>query len=490
MMTRKTIAVLLVLALLGAGAPARAERGTAGARPLSFLGLDTSARAAALGGAYTALAEDAESLRYNPAGLGVLVESEVSATHDQHFESATQDHLALALRPGVAVSADVVNYGRIKRTTYASPDGGLGTFGIMDSALSAGAGYAFGPLSLGAAGKWLREDNDGTVGQAVAADLGAQWRPSWAPGLTLGVAGQNLGGKIRFQGSGEALPATGRAGAAWTFAAFGHRNAVSADAVKQGTDRVRAAVGVETVAGGSLALRLGYTTRVDAGLGVSAGVGWRGEAWGVDYAIAPYGDLGLTHRVSVAFRWGKSDERAPREAGPDPVIESALRAARRRERESVRAAESAALPSEVVLGGDAPPTAPLPAEERLAKARSLLAAGRLDEAKTELDAADRLLSPEDRMRASWHELTARRARAGKDLKTARAEYMESLRLAIKNGVGGQTAADAYEGLGRTLADQGEATYGVRFLRKAYEVAPSQRLLDAIEDLERRAAKKP
>ncbi|MBI3563681.1 MAG: hypothetical protein HY079_00635, partial [Elusimicrobia bacterium] len=333
-----------------------------------------------------------------------------------------------------------------------------------------------------------REDNDGTVGQAVAADLGAQWRPSWAPGLTLGAAGQNLGGKIRFQGSGEALPVTGRAGAAWTFAAFGHRNAATADAVKEGSDRVRAAVGVETVAGGSLALRLGYTTRVDAGVGISAGVGWRGEAWGVDYAIAPYGDLGLTHRVSVAFRWGKSDERSVREAGPDPVIESALRAARRRER--VQAAESSALPSEVVLGGDASPTAPLPAEERLAKARSLIVGGRLDEAKVELDAADRLLSPEDRMRASWHELTARSARARKDLKTARAEYMESLRLAIKNGVGGQSAADAYEGLGLTLADQGELSYGVRFLRKAYEVAPSQRLLDSIEELERRAAKKP
>lgn len=486
-MIRKLLAVTLVLALLGAGTPARADRGTAGARPLSFLGLDTSARAAALGGAYSALADDAESLRYNPAGLGRLLENEVSATHDQHFEAAMQDHVALALHPGVAVSADIVNYGRVPRTTYASPDGGLGTFSITDSALSAGAGHAFGPLSLGAAGKWLREDNDGTVGQAVAADLGAQWRVPWVPGLSLAAVGQNLGGKIRFQGSGEALPATARAGAAWVFPAFGHRNAVAVDAFKEGSDRLRLSGGVETVAGGSLALRLGYTTRVDAGVGVTAGVGWRGEAWSADYAIAPYGDLGLTHRVSVAFRWGKLEEERPlREAGPDPVIEAALRSSRRRE--GVRPAADDGLPAEVVLGGEASPTAPLPAEERLAKARRLIDSGHYEEARTELDAADRLLSPEDRRRASWHELTARRARGMKDLKTARAEYMEALRLAIKSGVGGQTAADAYEGLGLTLAEQGEPAYAVRFLRKAYEVAPTQRLLDSIESLERRLAK--
>jgi tetratricopeptide (TPR) repeat protein len=483
-MMKRLLAVLLALALLGSGLPARAAQATAGAQPFSFLGLDSSARAAALGGAYTALAVDAEALHYNPAGLGFIVENEASAMHNQYFESATQEHLAVALRPGVAVSADILNYGSLSRTTYSSPNGGLGTFSIMDTALTAGGGYAFGPVSLGAAAKWLREDNDATVGQAVAFDGGALWRLPWVPGLSLGAAAQNLGGKVRFQSTGEALPVTGRAGAAWTFPAFGHQNSITADASKEGSDKVRFSGGVETVAGGSLALRLGYTTRVDAGLGISAGVGWRGEAWSIDYAIAPYGDLGLTHRVGVGFRWGRGDEPV-REAGPDPVIEAALRASRRRE--AARTPDSS-LPSEVVMGGDASPTAPLPAEARLAKARGHLVAGRLTEAKVELDAADLLLAPEDRLRATWHELNGRLARAHRDLKTARAEYTESLRMAVKSGVGGQSVADAYEGMGLTLADQGELAYAARFLRKAYEIAPTQRLLDSIEALERRLPK--
>ncbi len=483
-MMKRGIAVLLVLALLGAGVPARAAQAAAGAQPFSFLGLDSSARAAAMGGAYTALAADAEALHYNPAGLGFLLESEAAVMHNQYFESATQEHLSVALRPGVALSADVLNYGSLARTTYSSPNGGLGTFSIMDSALAAGAGYAFGPLSLGAAGKWLREDNDKTVGQAVAFDGGALLRLPWVPGLSVGAAGQNLGGKVRFQSGGEALPVTGRAGAAFVFPAFGHQNAVSADAVKEGSDKVRFMGGLETVAGRSLALRLGYTTRVDSGLGVSAGVGWRGEAWSVDYAIAPYGDLGLTHRVGIGFRWGRGDEPV-REAGPDPVIEAALRAARRRE--SARTPDTA-LPAEVVMGGEASPTPPLPAERRLTKAREQILAGRLDEARVELDAADRLLPPEDRLRAVWHELNGRWARARRDLKAARAEYTESLRMSIHGGIAGPSTADAYEGMGLTLADQGDLPYAVRFLRKAYEIAPTQRLLDSIEALERRLPK--
>lgn len=493
-MTRNAIAALLVLALLGAAGPARADPATAGAQPFSFLGLDSSARAAALGGAYTALAADSNALQYNPAGLGLLESDEVSLMHNQFFESATQDHLGLALRPGFGVSADVLNYGKLGRATYSSPGGGLGTFSIMDSALAAGYGHAFGPLALGVSGKWLRENNDATVGQTVAADAGVLLDVAAVPGLRLGVSAQNLGGKVRFQSDAAALPVTGRAGAAWTFPAFGHKNAVTVDGVKEGSDRARLSAGAETVAGGSLALRVGYTTRIDAGLGVAGGVGWRGEAWSIDYAIAPYGDLGLTHRVSAAFRWGVSDAREERDgrvrerdAGPDPVIEEALRAARRSRARP--AAETSGLPSEVVLGGETSPIAPLPAEQRLEKARSLAKGGRLEEARLELDAADRLLAPEDKLRASWHEISGRLARARKDYKTARAEYAESLRVAVKSGAGGRVAADAYEGMGLTLADQNELSYAIKFLRKAYEIAPEQRTLDEIEALERRSAAK-
>lgn len=480
MRTGLPASALLVLALLGAAAPARADKGAAGAQPFSFLGLDSSARAAALGGAYTALAADADALQYNPAGLGLLRENEVSFMHNQYFGTATQDHLAAAIRPGFGVSADVLNYGKLTRTTYASPGGTLGQFTIADTALSAGYGRAFGPLAVGAAAKLLREANDGVSGQAVAGDAGVMWEIPGVRGLRFGAAAQNLGSKVRFQSDREALPATGRAGAAWSFAAFGHENALAVDAVKVGADKARLSAGAETVAGESLALRLGYTTRSDAGVGVTAGVGWRGRNWSVDYAIAPYGDLGLTHRVGASLRWGTLEERD----GPtDPIIEAALRA-----RTSEAPAAEKPLPSapEVHMGmGDAGPAVVLPAADRIAKARRLIDAGRYDEAKIELNSVDRSLGEEDRARADWYGAEGRLQRALRNLPAARGAYTEALRLAIKFGAGGQAAADAYEGMGLTLAEQGDLAYGVKFLRKAYVISPAQRLLDTIEAYERR-----
>lgn len=476
---------LLVLALLGGAAPARAlEKGTAGAQPFSFLGLDSSARAAALGGAYTGLAADAGALSYNPAGLGLLRENEVSFMHNQYFESATQDHLAAVVRPGFGVSADVFSFGRLNRTTYASPDGTLGQFAITDTALALGYGRAFGRLAAGAAAKLLRESNDGTVGQSVAGDVGVLWDVPGARGLRLGAAAQNLGRQVRFQAGREALPATGRAGAAWSFPAFGHDNALSADVVKEGTDKPRASAGVETVAGGSLALRLGYTTRNDAGAGLTAGVGWRGRNWSVDYAIAPYGDLGLTHRVGASLRWGLPDEHD----GPvDPIIEEALRS---RPREVPKDEGRAARAPEVRMGTAEPPRVLVPIPDRIARARRLTDAGRLDEAKIELNAIDRVLGDEDRARSGWYEAEGRWERARRNLPAARGAYAEALRLSIKFGETGQPVADAYEGMGMTLAEQGELAYGVKFLRKAYVISPAQRLLDTIEAYERRLQQQP
>jgi tetratricopeptide (TPR) repeat protein len=478
---RKTAraSVLLVLALLGAG-PARADQASAGAQPFAFLGLDASARAAALGGADTALAVGADALQYNPAGLGLMKEHELALMHDQYFETATHDHLALALRSGFGVSADVFNYGKLNRTTYASPDSTLGQFTILDEAFAAGYGRSFGALAFGAAGKLVREKNDGIAGQAVAADLGVLASPSFAPGLRLGLAAQNLGSKVRFENEAAALPATFRAGAAWTFPVLGYTGAVTVDAAKVGTDRVRPAAGAEAVWPKGFALRLGYTTRNQAGLGVSAGVGWRGSSWAIDYAIAPYGDLGLAHRVGVALRWGAL---TGREASEDPIIRAALRPG------PDDSAPEKALPlGPEVRMSVSPPQVKIPNADRIGKARRLIDAGRLDEARIELNAVDRELDPEDGLRESWYEAEGRYQLAKRRLPEARAAYTEALRFAIKNGEGGQTAADSYEGMGKTLAAQGDLAYAVKFLRKAYLISPAQRLLDTIEKYERRLQK--
>jgi hypothetical protein len=82
--------------LLAAGAPAAADEGTAGA-PGAFLKWGADARAAGLGGAYTAVPGDAASAFWNPAGLAAAGRPEFRGTYTAIPAGGDYSQLALAL---------------------------------------------------------------------------------------------------------------------------------------------------------------------------------------------------------------------------------------------------------------------------------------------------------------------------------------------------------------------------------------------------------
>lgn len=298
----KALLLVVLLAL-----PARA--GSPGAEAFDFLLFDGGARASAMGGAYTALAADPDAAFYNPAGYGLVRRHEAVLMHNEHVEGLRQEYVGLALRQGIGFHLNYLSYGDdIQRTTISQPDG-AGTFGAHDVALGAGYGRSFGPLAVGAAAKYLSQSIDDVAARGWAADAGVLYRhPS---GLRLGAALLNAGPEVRFQHAKEKLPTVGRAGAAYTLRDV----TLALDVSKTRTDEPRAGVGVETVLLKALALRAGWTTRRDAGIGVSAGLGWRASGWSVDYAFAALGDAGLTHRLSLSLRWGEEKvlgDRIPR----------------------------------------------------------------------------------------------------------------------------------------------------------------------------------
>lgn len=85
----------LALALLLTGAAHAASR-YAG----EFLGLGAGARAAALGSAYLALADDATAGYWNAAGLSALSGRQVHLTHAEHFSGLIQRDFVAIARPG------------------------------------------------------------------------------------------------------------------------------------------------------------------------------------------------------------------------------------------------------------------------------------------------------------------------------------------------------------------------------------------------------
>ncbi|MDE2293015.1 MAG: PorV/PorQ family protein [Elusimicrobia bacterium] len=303
MKTLKAFAALLLALTLGA-APAMAAQTVAGAESFDFLNLDANARAVALGGAYTALATDSNALLYNPAGLARVDRQEATFMHNQYLQDAAQEYLAWASKQGFGASLNYLDFGSADRTTYGQPDGTGSRVGMSDLALSGGYGRAFGALAVGGGLKVIHESIDNVSATGAALDAGVLYTAPQLAGLRLGASIVNMGPAVKFDVAKEKLPTELRAGAAYSRDLLGAKDTLAFDLSKQLTDKVRLGIGGETVIGRMMALRMGFTTRNDAGIGITAGVGWVWRDLNIDYAIVPFGDLGLAHRLSLTFRWG------------------------------------------------------------------------------------------------------------------------------------------------------------------------------------------
>lgn len=291
----------------------------AGTTPLEFLSLDSDARAVAMGGAYTALANDANALRYNPGGLAFIPRNEAVFMHNQYFEGVSQEYAAIALRRGLGAQITYLTYGDIPKTTITNKTGaGLGSYGISDMALSGGWGRQVLREGLGAgfALKYIRETIETVSADGLAFDGGLLYDAPEVPGLRLAAVLRNFGPPIRYQREAQNLPLELRTGAAYTFYPREQETTLALDLAKPRGNEPELAVGLESVLAGRLPLRLGYDMRNDAGIGLTAGFGWKARDFRVDYAFVSFGELGSAHRISAAWRWGPGGDEPPR---PAPV---------------------------------------------------------------------------------------------------------------------------------------------------------------------------
>lgn len=278
-----------------------------GAETASFLDVGVGARGLAMGGAYTALADDAAALAWNPAGLAALERREASASHAELGESVRHDFAAYAHPLPYGVVAGGVTYlshGELEgRDAQGRPTGG---FGASDAAVSLAFGRALGAVSAGVALKYLRSHVGGAEAQTGAVDAGLRGaRGPWR----LGMALRNVGPGLRHVDERNDLPLRGALGAAYVLEG-GH--ALAAEwtcAPRLGGNE--GGVGVEYQAVRNAYLRAGYSTRgaieggsgFDAARGLTLGAGFRDQRWELSYAALPMGELGSSHRFTLAARF-------------------------------------------------------------------------------------------------------------------------------------------------------------------------------------------
>jgi len=266
-----------------------------GTTAANFLKMGIGARATAMGGAYTAIADDGTSLYWNPAGLAQIENTQISAMYNLWFQEVRQGYLNLVfpfLGGRAGLSANYVNMGQIEgRDEEGNP---IGEFSASDINIS--LGYArrissrlmFG-ASIGILQETIAEDKDSTF----SGNAGILFKMS--DSFSLGLACQNIGSKL----GEDPLPLTYRGGIALRLESL----TISADAVKAVDDDMYFCAGLEWWVVDILALRAGYRTGQDIGSGMSAGIGLKISRINIDYAYVPYGDLGNIHRVSLRIKF-------------------------------------------------------------------------------------------------------------------------------------------------------------------------------------------
>jgi hypothetical protein len=267
-------------------------------------------RAVSMGEAYAGVSDDALAIGYNAGGLGMVKNAGGVLTHAGWLLGTNHDSLALAVpvtNGVVGLGASQLTLRGTQRDTYGAEMGALQT---TSGAVELGYAKGWENLGVGAVVHYTSESHATIGGRSVGADLGALVKTDTMRGMNIGMSVQNLGEGIRAGSEGAPQPTTLRVGGAST-GLVGESLTLAADVSYQMIDyRTDVSVGGEyRVAAGpvGLALRAGFKWEKGSYLGGSAGgrvglgvtVPMKGVVVGLGYALAPYGELGTVHRVSL-----------------------------------------------------------------------------------------------------------------------------------------------------------------------------------------------
>ncbi len=308
-------AVLMILSISFALYAVSDNAGTSG---FSFLKVNYSARAAAMGNAYTGLSNDASAVFFNPAGLVQLKSPQASVTYMSYFE-------------GVHCGSAVYAFPKGEKTTFAFFTKGLtatedrtladehgqfagtdGTFGMSDFVFGTSvASYLIDILDIGFSLKYIQESLDDRTASAVAFDA-AIMHQTTNENLKLGITLQNFGWQFSYFTENEYkenLPTTINAGFSYHPSEKFYANL---DFYKPLDFDFSGRLGLEYSIHEMLDLRAGYKTNAgdwktggdnETFSGLSFGAGFNIIKYNlkIDYAIVSFGDLGYVNQVTVNY---------------------------------------------------------------------------------------------------------------------------------------------------------------------------------------------
>ena len=281
----------------------------AGVNAAPHLGMGSGARALGLGGAFTAVANDATSTIWNPAGLPAVDDLTITLASAPMSHDRRHNFIGLIKSVGKGgLGLAVINAGVDDIDAYDSRGNQTGSFNQSSNAFSLSYGHHLGVVALGASARMYMDsfgDHSSTSGFA-GADIGLLGGNK-ARTFNFGIAARNLGGMI---GDNE-VPIIIAGGLAYRVL-HKHVATFSVDVQHQVIELPESAtslhLGTEYLIANTFAIRGGSKLTADRAqffVGFGAGVG----GLKLDYALkaiesSVYDDIdGGTHFVSLSYSY-------------------------------------------------------------------------------------------------------------------------------------------------------------------------------------------
>ena len=298
---------------------------SAGKSSSSFLKVDVGARAIAMAGTQYGAENDAFSPFYNPALFANAYQKEIGFMHNQYFEDIKQEVFTY-VHPmrhygNFAAGLNYFSYGSIDGyDSSGTPTGGKSA---SDMALNFSwsklqnftvRSWKLNNFSTGASLKILRRNlaDETALGFALDAGISYPLHLKYLKGTRMGLAIQNLGPGISFNGESSPLPTTARLGFVHPF--FGQALTTTADFLYANDEGLSPLLGIEYRLLKVVSLRAGYKGNKSIDKKLTYGIGFENPLFRVDYAFVTYQDLGATHRISLNYFFGRSLKRPKVEA--------------------------------------------------------------------------------------------------------------------------------------------------------------------------------
>lgn len=193
--------VLAAICLSSSELRAQAKVGTASA---PFLGIAIGPRAAAMGGAFAAVGNDATTLYWNPSGIAFLPHSQLVVTHTQWLVNTDFNWAGFVMRLGAAnalgFNVTLLDYGEEEVVDELNQNGTGARWSASD--LAVGASYArqfTDRFAIGGSAKYIQQKVWNETATSFAVDVGLLFITQFND-LRLGMSISNFGADMKFSG--------------------------------------------------------------------------------------------------------------------------------------------------------------------------------------------------------------------------------------------------------------------------------------------------